>query len=155
MQWSWKRLFILTTCCTLGLMTSVRAQVSADGTLSTTVTSPNNLNFTINNGDRVGGNLFHSFREFSVPNNGSAVFQNALDVQNIISRVTGGSLSQINGLIQAQGTANLFLLNPAGIFFGQNARLNIGGSFLQPQLIVYCLVTGLNLVPPIRKQHLY
>ncbi|WP_242055449.1 filamentous hemagglutinin N-terminal domain-containing protein [Scytonema hofmannii] len=110
-------------------MTSVRAQVSADGTLSTTVTSPNNLNFTINNGDRVGGNLFHSFREFSVPNNGSAVFQNALDVQNIISRVTGGSLSQINGLIQAQGTANLFLLNPAGIFFGQNARLNIGGSF--------------------------
>ncbi|WP_186227592.1 two-partner secretion domain-containing protein [[Scytonema hofmanni] UTEX B 1581] len=119
----------MTTCCTLGLMTSVRAQVSPDGTLSTTVTSPNNLNFTINDGNRVGGNLFHSFREFSVPNNGSAVFQNALDVQNIISRVTGGSLSQINGLIQAQGTANLFLLNPAGIFFGQNARLNIGGSF--------------------------
>ncbi|WP_242055448.1 filamentous hemagglutinin N-terminal domain-containing protein [Scytonema hofmannii] len=119
----------MTTCCTLGLMTSVRAQVSADGTLSTTVTSPNNLNFTINNGDRVGGNLFHSFREFSVPNGGSAVFQNAADVQNIISRVTGGSLSQINGLIQAQGSANLFLLNPAGISFGQNARLSIGGSF--------------------------
>jgi filamentous hemagglutinin family protein len=129
MKLNWKTLFLLTTCCTLGLMTSARAQVSSDGTLSTTVTSPNNLNFTINNGDRVGGNLFHSFREFSVPNGGSAVFQNALDVQNIISRVTGGSLSQINGLIQAQGTANLFLLNPAGISFGQNARLNIGGSF--------------------------
>ncbi len=130
MQRSWKRLFLLTTCYTLGLMTSVRAQVSPDGTLSTTVVaSPNNLNFTINNGDRVGGNLFHSFREFSVPNGGSAVFQNAADVQNIISRVTGGSLSQINGLIQAQGSANLFLLNPAGISFGQNARLSIGGSF--------------------------
>jgi filamentous hemagglutinin family protein len=110
-------------------MTSVRAQVSPDGTLSTTVTNPDNLNFTINDGNRVGGNLFHSFREFSVPNGGSAVFQNALDVQNIISRVTGGSLSQINGLIQAQGSANLFLLNPAGISFGQNARLSIGGSF--------------------------
>jgi filamentous hemagglutinin family protein len=129
MERSWKTLFLLTTCCTLGLMTSVRAQVSSDGTLSTTVTSPNNLNFTINNGNRVGGNLFHSFREFSVPNGGSAVFQNAADVQNIISRVTGGSLSQINGLIQAQGSANLFLLNPAGISFGQNARLSIGGSF--------------------------
>jgi filamentous hemagglutinin family protein len=115
------------------LITTVRAQqVSPDGTLSTTVTSPDNLNFTINGGNRdapVGGNLFHSFREFSVPNNGSAVFQNAADVQNIISRVTGGSLSQINGLIKTQGSANLFLLNPAGIFFGQRARLEIGGSF--------------------------
>ncbi|MCV3212669.1 filamentous hemagglutinin N-terminal domain-containing protein [Plectonema radiosum NIES-515] len=130
MKPNWKRLFLLTTCCTLGLMTSVRAQqVSPDGTLSTTVTSPDSLNFTINNGNRVGGNLFHSFREFSVPNGGSAVFQNPLDVQNIINRVTGGSLSQINGLIQSQGSANLFLLNPAGIFFGPNARLDIGGSF--------------------------
>lgn len=129
MKPNWKTLFFLTTFCTLGLMTTVRAQVSSDGTLSTNVTSPDNLNFTINNGNRVGGNLFHSFREFSVPNGGSAVFQNPLDVQNIINRVTGGSLSQINGLIQSQGSANLFLLNPAGIFFGPNARLNIGGSF--------------------------
>ena len=129
MKLNWKTLFLLTTCCTFGLMTTVRAQVSPDGTLSTTVTNPDNLNFTINNGDRVGGNLFHSFREFSVPNGGSAVFQNPLDVQNIINRVTGGSLSQINGLIQSQGSANLFLLNPAGIFFGPNARLSIGGSF--------------------------
>jgi filamentous hemagglutinin family protein len=130
MKPNWKRLFLLTTCCTLGLMTSVRGQqVSPDGTLSTTVTSPDSLNFTINNGNRVGGNLFHSFREFSVPNGGSAVFQNPLDVQNIINRVTGGSLSQINGLIQSQGSANLFLLNPAGIFFGPNARLDVGGSF--------------------------
>ncbi|MBW4572457.1 MAG: filamentous hemagglutinin N-terminal domain-containing protein [Tolypothrix carrinoi HA7290-LM1] len=134
----------MTTFCTLGLMTSVRAQqVSPDGTLSTTVSSPDNLNFTINNGDRVGGNLFHSFREFSVPNGGSAVFQNPLDVQNIINRVTGGSLSQINGLIQSQGSANLFLLNPAGIFFGPNARLNIGGSFFATTADSFLFENGL------------
>ena len=103
--------------------------IAADGTLSTTITSSDGSNFTIDNGDRAGGNLFHSFSRFSVPTNGSAVFQNPTDVQNVISRVTGGSLSNIEGLIKAQGNANIFLLNPAGIVFGKGARLEVGGSF--------------------------
>ncbi|MFH7024840.1 MAG: filamentous hemagglutinin N-terminal domain-containing protein [Heteroscytonema crispum UTEX LB 1556] len=130
-----KRLFFITLpVAAFGTVISINTaqaqEVSSDGTLSTTVTkSADNLNFTINNGNKVGGNLFHSFKEFSVPNNGSAVFQNDVDVRNIIGRVTGGLRSDINGLIKAQGNANLFLLNPAGILFGPNAKLNIGGSF--------------------------
>ena len=111
-------------------VSSVQAQITSDGTLSTKVDSSDNRNFTITDGNRVGDNLFHSFREFSIPTNGSVLFSNTLDIQNIITRVTGGSISDIDGILKANGTANLFLLNPNGIIFGANASLNIGGSFV-------------------------
>ncbi|QDL14853.1 hypothetical protein DP113_11790 [Brasilonema octagenarum UFV-E1] len=132
-------LFLLTLpLCAIGSLTfvdtataqQVTQQVTPDGTVSTTVTTPDGKNFTINDGTRRGGNLFHSFKEFSVPAGGSANFNNAADVLNIIGRVTGGSVSNIDGAITALGKANLFLLNPNGIIFGPNASLRIGGSFL-------------------------
>ena len=107
----------------------VIGQISSDSTLSTTVSTDDAVNFLIENGDRSGSNLFHSFSEFSIPNLGSAYFNNATDITNIFSRVTGGNISDIQGLIRANGTANLFLINPAGIVFGENASLNVGGSF--------------------------
>ncbi len=117
---------LATIGCLIPLTT--HAQVTPDGTTSTTVNQDGN-NFTINQGDRVGDNLFHSFSEFSVPTLGSAAFNNAGDIANIFSRVTGSNISSIDGLISANGAANLFLINPNGIIFGENARLNLGGSF--------------------------
>ncbi|KAF3889790.1 MULTISPECIES: filamentous hemagglutinin N-terminal domain-containing protein [Nostocales] len=115
---------------TLTNLGCANAQVSADGTLNTTVSQTGNNHFTITNGNRVGNNLFHSFAQFSVPTGGTAIFDNTSDVQNIFSRVTGGHASNIDGLIRVNGATNLFLLNPSGIFFGPGAELNIGGSFL-------------------------
>jgi filamentous hemagglutinin family protein len=117
--------------------TSAIAQITPDGTLGTqsSVVTDNvdikGVNSTlIDGGATRGSNLFHSFEQFNIGENGGAYFSNPIGIENIISRVTGTNPSNINGTLGVLGSANLFFINPNGIIFGSNARLDVGGSFV-------------------------
>ncbi len=81
-------------------------------------------------GRQKDGNLFHSFQYFNLQIHEIATFSGPNSVSNIISRVTGGNPSNIEGLIRSTiPNADMYFLNPYGIMFGENARLDVQGSF--------------------------
>ena len=106
------------------------AQITPDESLPTSVEQQGENRLNINGGEREGNNLFHSFEEFSIPEGIEAVFENAPDIENIFTRITGDAVSTINGILKTQGGANFFLMNPNGIVFGENVQLDVGGSFI-------------------------
>jgi filamentous hemagglutinin family protein len=114
-----------------------KAQITPDDTLGNeaSVVKPNvdikgRTSDQIERGATRGANLFHSFLEFNVGEGRGAYFANPAGIQNIFSRVTGTDPSNILGTLGVNGSANLFLLNPNGIIFGPNARLDVSGSFV-------------------------
>ncbi|MBE9116031.1 filamentous hemagglutinin N-terminal domain-containing protein [Lusitaniella coriacea LEGE 07157] len=114
-------------------LSSVQAQLLPDNTLGaerSIVTPIDRVRDRIEGGAIRDINLFHSFLEFNIGNNRSVYFANPPGVENILTRVTGVNPSNILGTLGVLGSANLFLINPNGIYFGENARLDVSGSFL-------------------------
>jgi filamentous hemagglutinin family protein len=110
---------------------STNAEVTLDGTLGRggALKGPNYL-IGADLGRHKGGNLFHSFQYFNLNRFESATFSGPNSVSNIISRGTGGNPSNIDGLIRSTiPNADMYFLNPYGIMFGENARLDVQGGF--------------------------
>jgi len=104
--------------------------LSSESSVVTTNLGDGSPTHQIDGGVIRGTNLFHSFQEFNVSEGERVYFSNPTGIANIISRVTGGSRTEILGTIGILGNANLLLINPNGIIFGANARLALNGSFL-------------------------
>ncbi|QDL12398.1 hypothetical protein DP114_23900 [Brasilonema sennae CENA114] len=127
----------LATLASFSYLTIAKAQITPDNSLGAenSVVTPNvQINGTpsdrIDGGATRGANLFHSFQQFNINAGRGAYFSNPAGIANILTRVTGGNISNIQGVLGVLGNANLFLINPNGIIFGPNARLDMGGSFL-------------------------
>ncbi len=127
------------TVCCLGIISlilhiPVGAQIVPDNSVGTLLVPNTNIqglpSDVINGGTKNGSNLFHSFQEFNVGANRGVYFNNPADVTNIFTRVTSSNASNINGTLGVLGNANLFFLNPNGIFFGSTAKLDVKGSFI-------------------------
>lgn len=123
--------FYVVIACILSSTTNLYAEVITDSTWGReTTTLSGHFQISDQLGQQMGGNLFHSFKVFNVNTGESATFTGPNSVENIITRVTGGSQSFIDGTLSSdiQG-ANLYLLNPSGILFDEHASLNLTGSF--------------------------
>ena len=122
---------LMTSCIFCLHVQQAHAEVITDGTVG----AAQNLSgpkFVIPQslGSTQGTNLFHSFQNFNIANTESATFTGANSLQNVISRVTGGQSSSINGVLRSQiGQAAFYFINPAGIVFGSNAEVDVPGDF--------------------------
>ncbi|MFG6099933.1 filamentous hemagglutinin N-terminal domain-containing protein [Leptothoe sp. ISB3NOV94-8A] len=128
----------LTFALTLGslLFTTQRgfsqSITGADDGVGTTVLSDGNQ-FDISGGSLSGdgANLFHSFENFGLSTEQVANFMADPALQNILGRVIGGDPSIVDGTVQVSGgSANLYLMNPAGIIFGNTAQINVPADFV-------------------------
>jgi len=107
------------------------AEITLDGTMGPAGQLPG-PDFTIahTDGNTQGSNLFHSFSVFNIDSTESATFTGPAGYANVISRVTGGTASSIDGLFRSTVPgADVYFINPAGVVFGQNATLDVQGAF--------------------------
>src|SRR3954471_12721478 len=111
--------------------TPVQAQIVTDGTVGPKVSlRGGEIEIGAKLGTRRGDNLFHSFEKFGIAAGQTATFTGPGTIKNVISRVTGGEASKIDGTLASKvGQADLYFLNPAGVMFGPNAQIDVPGSF--------------------------
>jgi len=114
----------------LFLSISLSAQVVTDGTVGSVVTLDGaDVTITQDLGTTSGNNLFHSFKTFDIDSGNKVTFTGSDTLENVISRVTGGEISTLDGTLKSNiANANFYFFNPAGILLGPNASIDVPAS---------------------------
>jgi len=117
--------------CLASAWLPLRAQIATDGTVGPALELEGPAyQIPAQLGSQVGNNLFHSFQTFNILTGESATFTGSSSIANVISRVTGGDVSRIDGLLRSRiGTADFYFINPAGVLFGPNAQVDVPAAF--------------------------
>jgi filamentous hemagglutinin family protein len=87
----------------------------------------NTYTLASNYGVQAGTNEYYSFNTFNLYNGDIADFSVANSITNIISRVTGGASTTIDGKIISP--VGVWFLNPAGVIVGSGATMDVSGGF--------------------------
>jgi len=107
-----------------------KALVVTDGTVGSVVTLDGaDVTITQDLGKTSGNNLFHSFKTFDIDTGNKVTFTGSDTLENVISRVTGGEISTLDGTLKSNiGSANFYFFNPAGILLGPNSSIDVPAS---------------------------
>jgi filamentous hemagglutinin family protein len=125
------RIFLFCGILFFAMQQSIWAEVVTDG-LAGPAQSLQGPDYLVpdNLGTIDGQNLLHSFQAFSISQGESATFTGPDHIANVISRVTGGGVSMIDGILRSQvGQADFFFINPAGVVVGENAQIDVPAAF--------------------------
>ncbi|MDT8991518.1 caspase family protein [Curvibacter sp. APW13] len=105
-------------CCHLSAQTLPTGMQVVHGQ-ATATTSPNRLNITASDQSVL------QWQQFSIGSGNTVNFQLPNSSSRVLNQVTGGNPSQILGTLSSNG--QVWLINPNGIVFGANARVDVGG----------------------------
>ncbi|HMH64999.1 MAG TPA: filamentous hemagglutinin N-terminal domain-containing protein, partial [Rhizomicrobium sp.] len=134
--WTHKRDYARTSACGFKLAASLTALLAASPALAggvvptggqvtagqaTIGTAPGGL--IIN---QATGHAIINWQDFSIGAGNAVKFNNGSGAT--LNRVTGGNLSQIDGVLKATGS--LYLINPQGVVVGAGGKVITGGSFV-------------------------
>jgi len=125
-------LFLVRSMIVWADITFDNSSVVPSGVQNTTLTG--NMTIPASSGKQLGGNLLHSFSAFNINTGQSATFTDTGaapgSISNVLSRVTGNTGSNIDGLLKSTiPNADVYLINPNGITFGSHARIDVPGAF--------------------------
>lgn len=155
---------VLQLLSNIGLGSAYASNITIDNRTATQVDVSGNItNIHTNTFSSSGKNAFNSFRDFSV-SNGDIVnlhfsnLSNTMTADNLLNYVTGGSASNIDGMLNGikngQIGGNVYLLNPSGIMVGSTGIVNVGsltlsttkspfGNQLDPEKPIESILAGL------------